>query len=150
MFSERCRSFAIRQDAAKGLIAIVAVPHHLTSGASDVVITMMKAWIVPRVSVKSDNAFCCVVAAGPCPSYQARLRAQYVCHYPRELDHKRPTSKVDQVPGRERYSNGVHYCRQVNDLLQDGSLKRRQVPKRSRDHADHAGHHSSHGALQGN
>ena len=35
MFSERYRSFAIRQDAAKGPIAIVAVLHHLTSAASD-------------------------------------------------------------------------------------------------------------------
>ena len=80
MFSERCRSFAIRQYAAKEFIAIVAVLHHPTSTASDVVIAMMmKAWIVPRVSLKSDNAFCCVVAAGRDLLIKPGLRAQYLC-----------------------------------------------------------------------
>src|SRR5450631_1492015 len=57
-------------------------------------------------------------------------------------------SKVSQVPSGESHSNSVRYCCQINDLLQDGPLQRRQVAQSGRDHTDDASRHSSHGTLQ--
>ena len=127
-------------------ITIVAVLHHRTA-ASDGCDRDYEEPNRAQRYVKSDNAFCCVVAAVTFLSNPI-ASAVRVPVPPGSSIVRNRLSKVDQVSFGERHSDGVHYCRQVNDLLQDGSLKRRQVPKCSRNHTDDAGHHSSDGALQ--
>ncbi len=71
-----------------------------------------------------------------------------VCRGESPRDRRARLVEVELVAPSAQRTKGVEYDRYVDELLEQGSPRRRQTPGRRETHREHRQHHADHHALQ--